>query len=282
MTTPAEPTDSDVEIVIEARSGWASLDLMEVLGCRELAYYLAWRDIKIRYKQTVLGGVWALLQPLLTMVVFTIFFGRLGRMESQSQIAYPVFVYVSLVPWQFFSSCVLQCSQSLVNSANIISKIYFPRLLIPLATVGVGLVDFAVASILLVGLMVYYQVAPGMMILIYPLLCLGLLLASLGVGILLSALAVSYRDLRYAVPFLIQLWMFASPVAYSIEIIPARWRLLYSLNPMVGLIGGFRASLLKEPMHWDCLFVSMGTSLLVFFWGVFYFRTVERRFADIV
>ncbi len=282
MTAFTDSLDPIPEIVIEPKSGWAALDLIEVWRHRELACSLARRDIQIRYQQTVLGAAWAVLQPLLTMIVFTIFFGRLGRMESQSPVAYPVFVYVSLLPWQFFSFCVLHGSQSLVNSANLISKVYFPRLLVPLATVGVGMIDFAVSSLLLVGLMVYYQIMPGRMIVLLPMLCLGMLIVSAGVGTLLSALAVAYRDLRFAVPFLLQLWMFASPVAYSMEIVPVRWRLLYCLNPLAGLISGFRSSLLGEPMYWDCLCVSLSTSLLAFLVGAFYFRAVERRFADIV
>lgn len=282
MTSPAEPQDCIPEFVIEPKSGWAALDLIEVWQHRELVCTLAWRDIQVRYQQTVLGAAWAVLQPLLTMVVFTVFFGRLGRMESQSQIAYPVFVYASLLPWLFFSYCALQGSQSLVSSANLIRKVYFPRLIIPLATVGVGLIDFAVSSLLLVGLMVFYQILPGRMIWVLPVWGLGLLVVSTGVGTLLSAVAVAYRDMRYAVPFLLQLWMFASPVAYSMEIVPAQWRLLYCLNPMAGIISGFRSSLLGEPMHWDCLCVSMCTSLLAFVMGAIYFRTVERRLSDIV
>lgn len=282
MTSPAEPQDCIPEFVIEPKSGWAALDLIEVWQHRELVCTLAWRDIQVRYQQTVLGAAWAVLQPLLTMVVFTVFFGRLGRMESQSQIAYPVFVYASLLPWLFFSYCVTQGSQSLVSSANLIRKVYFPRLIIPLATVGVGLIDFAVSSLLLVGLMVFYQILPGRMIWVLPVWGLGLLVVSTGVGTLLSAVAVAYRDMRYAVPFLLQLWMFASPVAYSMEIVPAQWRLLYCLNPMAGIISGFRSSLLGEPMHWDCLCVSMCTSLLAFVMGAIYFRTVERRLSDIV
>lgn len=274
--------DSVSEIVIEPRSGWAAIDLLELWQHRELAYYLAWRDIKVRYKQTVLGAAWAVLQPLMTMLMFTIFFGRLGRMSERTDVPYPIFVYVALLPWQFFSFCVMQCSQSLTSSANLISKVYFPRLLIPLATVGVGLLDLAVASLVLVGLMVHYQYSPTWSFGLLPLLGIGLLIASIGVGTLLSALTVTYRDLRYVVPFLTQLWMLASPVAYSLEIIPPEWRLLYCLNPIAGLIGGFRSSLLGKPIQWDCLGVSLASSLLIFLVGAFYFRRVERRFADIV
>ena len=282
VTDSAHPLDAIQEIVIEPRSGWAALDFREIWQHRELAYFLAWRDIQVRYKQTVLGVVWAVLQPLMTMLVFTIFFGRLGRMDQQTTVPYPVFVYVSLLPWQFFSFCVTQCSQSLISSANLISKVYFPRLLVPLATVGVGIVDLTVASLLLIVLMLRYQIVPTLSLSLLPLLLTGLLIASVGVGTLLSALTVAYRDLRFVVPFLIQLWMFASPVAYSMEIVPERWRLVYSLNPMAGLISGFRSSLLGEPMHWDCLGVSLSTGVLAFLVGAFYFRTVERRFADIV
>ena len=279
---PVEQTEPTTEFVIEPRSGWATLNLAELWRYRELAFYLAWRDVKVRYKQTILGAAWAVLQPLLTMMVFAIFFGRLGRMDEQTTIPYKLFVYTALVPWQFFSYCVTQCSQSLVSSANLISKVYFPRLLVPLATIGVGLVDAVVASLLLVAMMAYYHFAPTLMIGVLPLLCLGLLVASVGVGTLLSALTVTYRDFRYVVPFLAQLWMFASPVAYSLERIPAEWRVIYCLNPMAGIIGGFRACLLGEPMNWDCLRVSLGSSLLSLLVGAFYFRRVERRFADIV
>ena len=282
MTQLADSSDILSEIVIEPKSGWAALNLIELWRHRELAYYLAWRDIKVRYKQTVLGAGWAVLQPLMSMLVFTIFFGRLGRMEEQTTIPYPIFVYVSLLPWQFFSYCVSQCSQSMISSANLISKVYFPRLLVPLATVGVGIVDFAVASCLLVALMIRYQIALTLSFSLLPFMCIALLVASMGIGILLSALNVAYRDLRYVVPFVIQLWMFASPVAYSIDIIPVQWRLVYSLNPMAGIISGFRSSLLGEPMHWDCFLVSLSTSIVSLLLGAFYFRRVERRFADIV
>ncbi len=281
MPSAAE-LDSAAGIVIEPRSGWAALDLPELWRHRELAYYLAWRDIKVRYKQTVLGAAWAVLQPLMTMLMFSIFFGRLGRMSERTDVPYPIFVYVALLPWQFFSFCVMQCSQSLISSANLISKVYFPRLLVPLATVGVGILDLAVASLLLVGLMIHYQYPPTRSFCLLPLLCFGLLIASVGVGTLLSALTVTYRDLRYVVPFMTQLWMLASPVAYSLEIIPLEWRLVYCLNPIAGLIGGFRSSLLGKPIQWDCLGVSMASSIVIFLLGAFYFRRVERRFADIV
>lgn len=284
-TLPSPTVESQpaiTETIIEPRTAGASLGLLELWQHRELAFFLAWRDIKVRYKQTVLGAAWAIIQPLMTMLVFSVFFGRLGGMEKQTTHPYPVFVYVSLLPWQFFAFCVSQGSQSMISSASIISKVYFPRLLVPFATVGVGIVDFIVASFLLVGLMIWYQVVPGLGITLLPILMVGLLVASVGVGTGLSALAVAYRDVRYAVPFMVQLWMFASPVAYSLDIIPERWRLLYSLNPMAGLIGGFRSSLLGETMHWDCLGVSLASSIAVFIAGVLYFRKVEQRFADIV
>ena len=272
--------------VIEPRSGWVALDLMELWRYRELAYYLAWRDIKVRYKQTVLGAAWALIQPLMSMLVFTLVRTLMTNGNAQSEwhkeYPYHVFVYAALLPWQFFSFCVTQSSQSLVSSANLISKIYFPRLLVPVATVGVGILDFLVASPILIGMMLYYQIMPHIQVLALPLILLGLLLASVGVGTWLSAMAVTYRDVRYVVPFLIQIWMFATPVIYQLERVPEEWRLIYCLNPAAGLVSNFRACLFGEPLQWDCLFVSLTTSVIAFVCGSFYFRRVERRFADIV
>jgi len=286
MTENAEQGEIVPVFVIEPRSGWAALDLAELWRYRELAYYLAWRDVKVRYKQTVLGAGWALIQPLMLMVVFTLVRTLMTNSNAESdwkkEYPYHVFVYAALLPWQFFSFCVTQSSQSLVSSANMISKIYFPRLLVPVATVGVGILDFLVASPILVGMMLWYRIMPGLPVLALPLILLGLLLASVGVGTWLSAMAVTYRDVRYVVPFLTQLWMFATPVIYDFEKIPERWRLIYCLNPAAGLISNFRSCLFGDPMHWDCLLVSLSTSLLVFVCGAFYFRRVERRFADIV
>ncbi len=280
------PDEANLEIVIEPRSGWAALDLKELWRFRDLAYYLAWRDVKVRYKQTVLGAAWAIIQPLMLMMVFTflrtVMFGKGTDASWTKDYPYHVFLYAALLPWQFFSFCVTQSSQSLVSSANLISKIYFPRLLVPVATVGVGILDFLISSLILVVMMLYYQIMPDLHILALPLILLGLLLASIGVGTWLSALAVTYRDVRYVVPFLTQLWLFATPVLYQIERVPEKWRLLYCLNPTAGLISNFRSCLFGESLHWDELSVSLASSLFVFVCGSFYFRKVERRFADIV
>jgi len=286
MTDQATSEQPANVYVIESRSGWVALDLMELWRYRELAYYLAWRDIKVRYKQTVLGAAWALIQPLMSMLVFTLVRTLMTNSNTQSdwdkEYPYHVFVYAALLPWQFFSFCVTQSSQSLVSSANLISKIYFPRLLVPVATVGVGILDFLVASPILIGMMLYYQIIPHIQVLALPLILFGLLLASVGIGTWLSAMAVTYRDVRYVVPFLIQIWMFATPVIYQLERVPERWRLIYCLNPTAGLVSNFRACLFGESLQWDCLFVSLTTSVIAFVCGSFYFRRVERRFADIV
>ncbi len=275
-TTPATVT------VIEAKTGWRALDLPELWRYRELVYFLIWRDIKVRYKQTVLGAAWAILQPVMTMLVFTIFFGRLGGMSNLTTQAYPVFVYAALLPWQLFSSSVTASGNSLVGSANMISKVYFPRLAVPIAAVGPAVVDFLISGCVMALLMVWYGVSPGITVLLLPLLIVGTLVATLGVGTILSALTVSYRDFRYVVPFMIQLWMFASPVAYPLEKVPEEWRLAYAINPMAGIIGAFRSALLNDLILWDCLAVSLGVSVVLLIVGVTYFRNVERRFADIV
>lgn len=296
MSTAPLPASSTTEafsgdeathaVVIEPRSGWAALDLMEIWHFRELAYYLAWRDVKVRYKQTVLGAAWAIIQPLMLMLIFTflrtVMTGRGADATWNKDYPYHVFLYAALLPWQFFSFCVTQSSLSLVGSANLISKIHFPRLLIPVATVGVGILDFLISSLILIGMMAYYQIVPGLYVLVLPVILLGLLLASIGVGTWLSALAVTYRDVRYVVPFLTQIWLFATPVLYQLDRVPEKWRLLYCVNPTAGLISNFRSCLLGEPLHWDCLAVSLLSSTIVFVCGSFYFRKVERRFADIV
>jgi ABC-type polysaccharide/polyol phosphate export systems, permease component len=262
--------------------GWRLRRCFDLWTFRELVYFLAWRDVKVRYKQTVLGAAWAVLQPLMTMVVFTVFFGRLGRMEQFSNLPYPVIVFSALLPWQFFSQAVVQSGQSLVGSANLISKVYFPRLAIPLAVVGGTLVDFGISFVVMFALMLFYGVAPGWGLLLLPVLVALTLLAVLGVGSLLSSLTVAYRDFRYVAPFLIQLWFFACPVAYPLQIVPEAYRQLYAINPMAGIIEGYRSALLGQPIAWDLLAISGAASLCVFAIGIAYFLRVERRFADIV
>jgi len=267
--------------VIEPVRGWRSLDIRELWAYRELLLVLTMRDIKVRYKQTVLGAAWAILQPFMTMVVFTIFFGRLASMPSDG-FPYPVFVYSALVPWTFFANAITSSSNSLVGSAHLISKVYFPRLIIPLAAVGVGVVDFTVASSILLGMMIWYGVGWSLHLLMAPVLSLAVMFTALGAGTCLSALTVSYRDFRYVIPFMVQLWMFVTPVVYPASLIPAQWRWLFNLNPMSGLIEGFRAVFLGQAFDFGGLAVSAGVAIGLFFIGVMIFERIERRFADII
>jgi lipopolysaccharide transport system permease protein len=269
-------------MVIEPRSGWQALNLRELWRFRELLFFLIWRDVKVRYKQTVLGAAWAIIQPVMTMLVFTIFFGNLGGMAKHATTAYPVFVYAALLPWTFFAGAVSQAGVSLIGSAHLVSKIYFPRLLIPVASVGGGVVDFGISFVVMLGLMIAYGIFPTRSIMLLPFFVVGTTLVAVGVGTLLGALVVAYRDFRYVITFLIQLWMFASPVAYPLDIIPSRWRLFYAMNPLAGLISGFRSALLDEPFHWDCIAISLCMTLAVLATGLYYFRRVERRFADVI
>lgn len=276
----AEETGPVLEI--KPNPGWRAIDVRELWRYRELLYFLAWRDVKVRYKQTVLGAAWAVIQPIMTMVVFTIFFGKLGRMEEQSTVAYPIFVYAALLPWQFFATSVNQGGQSLITGANLISKVYFPRLIIPFSTLGAPLVDLAISFCVYALLMLWYGVPLTVSAFALPLCVCGMVLTTVGVATFLSALTVAYRDFRYVVPFMVQIWMFASPVAYSFEKIPAQWQLIYAVNPMAGIISGYRSALLGQRFHWGAITMSLGVSLTVFVAGTVYFRRVERRFADIV
>jgi len=269
-------------LVIQPTRGWQAIDLGELWRYRELLYFLVWRDVKVRYKQTVLGAAWAVLQPLMTMVVFTVFFGKLGGLAKHTDAAYPIFVYAALVPWTFFAGSVGHGAHSLVGSAHLLTKVYFPRLIVPLASVGGLVVDFAISLAVMLLLMVYYGVAPTANLAMLPLLIAATVLAAVGVGTYLSALTVAYRHFRYVVPLLIQIWMFVSPVAYPFHIVPERWRLVYALNPMAGIISGYRSALLGEPFAWAAMGVSAAVAVVVLFLGAAYFRRVERRFADIV
>jgi lipopolysaccharide transport system permease protein len=273
----------DVPVVrIEPTKGWASLRLRELWEYRELLYFLTWRDIKVRYKQTVLGASWAVLQPFLTMVVFSIFFGRLAGVPSDG-VPYPIFSYAALVPWTFFANGVTLSSNSLVGNSNLITKVYFPRLSIPIAAIGAGLVDFAIAFGVLLGMMVFYGVAPTAAAVWLPLLILLAIVTALGVGCWLSALNVQYRDVRYAVPFLVQFWLFASPIAYSSSLLEEPWRTVYGINPMAGVIEGFRWALLgTDAAPGPIIMVSAVTALLLLISGALYFRRMERSFADVI
>ncbi len=267
--------------VIEAKRGWVAIDWRELLHYRDLFYFLIRRDVTVRYKQTVLGALWAILQPTLYMLVFSLFFGRLARIPSDG-LPYPIFLYAGLLPWMLFASSVSQSANSVIGSSNLITKVYFPRLIIPLASVGAALVDFTVAFSVLLVLMFYYAIVPGLSVLLLPLLVAGTVMTALGVGMLIAALNVSYRDFRYIVPFLIQLWLFLTPVIYPVSLVPLRWQWLLGLNPMTGLIGGYRAALLGQPIPWGGLGVSLGMGIAGFVVGALYFRATERIFADVV
>ena len=268
-------------VVIEPRKAWVALDLRGLLAYRELLYFLTWRDVKVRYKQTVLGAAWAILQPLLTMLIFTLFFGKLAGIPSDG-IPYPIFAYAGLLPWTFFSNAVTNSGNSLVGSANLITKVYFPRMIIPGAAVMAGLVDFAIASVLMAALMVIYQVKlTWFALMLVPLTALTALLA-LGVGMWMSALNVKFRDVRYALPFLIQLWMFVSPIIYPVNMLPEKWRWVMALNPLTGIITGFRAALFGHPFDWKALFLSSVITVVMLTYSAFSFRRMEKSFADIV
>jgi lipopolysaccharide transport system permease protein len=263
-------------------SGWTSIGLRELWEYRELLYFLTWRDIKVRYKQTALGAAWAIIQPFLMMVVFSLFFGRLAKVPSDG-IPYPIFTFCALLPWQLFAHALTESSNSLVANERLITKVYFPRLVVPIAAVVGGLVDFAVAFVILLGMMLYYGIVPTWAIVTLPGFLLLAILTALGVGLWLSALNVQYRDVRYTINFLIQFWLFATPVVYSSSIVPARWRPLYGLNPMAGVVEGFRWALLgKSNPPGALLGVSIAMVVLILIGGLYYFRRMEQQFADIV
>jgi lipopolysaccharide transport system permease protein len=269
--------------VLEPRLGWQLIDLRELWRYRELLFFLTWRDIQIRYKQTVLGAAWAVLQPLATMVVFSLFFGKVAA-NSSSNVPYPLFVLAGLVPWMFFSNAIAQAGQSIVGSSNLVTKVYFPRLIIPMGAVGAGLVDLAIALGMLLLMMLWYRVVPGLSFVLVPLLTLGLVIAALGVGTLLSALTVAYRDFRHVVPFMVQLWMFATPSIYmqTGSDTGSRLRYVLPLNPAYGLIANFRQAMLGGPIDLYSLVGSGAVSVVLLAVGCLYFRHVERDFADII
>jgi lipopolysaccharide transport system permease protein len=278
-----QPSAPQVEVIrIEPSRGWVALRLGELWRYRELLYFLVWRDVKVRYKQTALGATWAILQPFMTMVVFSLFFGRLAKIPSDS-LPYPIFSYAALVPWTFFANGLANSANSLVGNSNLISKVYFPRLTIPIATVLAGVVDFALAFVVLLGMMAYYRVMPTINVVWLPLLLLLALVTALGVGLWLSALNVKFRDVRYVVPFLTQFWMFATPIAYPSSLLETKWQVLYAINPMVGVVEGFRWALLgTNTAPGPLLLVSSLASVLILISGAFYFRRMEQTFADIV
>jgi lipopolysaccharide transport system permease protein len=267
--------------VIEPSPGWGALKLVELWEYRELLYFLIWRDLKVRYKQTALGAAWAVIQPFATMVVFSIFFGKLGKIPSDG-IPYPIFSYTALVPWIFFANGLSQSSSSLVGSANLITKVYFPRLIMPLSGVLSGFIDFVIAFVVLLGMMLFYGVSPTVAVVWLPFFLLLALITALGVGLWLSALNVQYRDIRYVIPFLIQIWLFATPIAYPSSLLSGLWRILYGLNPMAGVVEGFRWALLGSNPPGPMMAISVGAAILLLVSGLYYFRRMEKTFADVV
>lgn len=268
--------------IIEPSKGWIPIDLKEFWKYRELFYFLTKRDIQVRYKQTVLGGLWAIIQPVFTMVVFTLFFGRLAKMPSDG-IPYPIFVYAGLLPWTYFANALSASGNSLVGSANLITKVYFPRLIIPASSSLAGLLDFFIAMLVLVAMMIYYHFLPGVGILLFPVLVGLTFLCSVGVGLWLSALNVQYRDIRYVIPFIIQLWMFVSPVIYPVSMVKEKYQWLLALNPMGGVIKAYRTSILGHlPIDWFLLGISTSIIFALFISGLYYFRRMEKTFADVV
>ncbi len=281
-SAPAGVRPQEAVIRIEPSRGWVSLRLQEFWQYRELLYFLTWRDISVRYKQTVLGAAWAIIQPFFTMVVFSLFFGKLAKIPSEG-VPYPIFSYAALVPWTFFAHGLSQSSNSVVQSANLIKKVYFPRLIVPIAAVLSGVVDFVLAFVVLVGMMFYYGIVPTGNIVWLPLLFALALVTSLGVGLWLSTLNVQFRDVRYVVPFLTQLWLFATPIAYPSTLLPERWRPFYGLNPMAGVVDGFRWALLGQGRpHGEIILVSAAAAVVLLISGAYYFRRVEKTFADVI
>ena len=278
-----QPSDLGLEVTrIHPSRGWVNVGFRELWESRELLYFLAWRDLKVRYRQTLLGVTWAIIQPFFTMVIFSLFFGKLAKMPSDD-LPYPIFSFAALVPWTFFANGLSQASNSLVGSANLIKKVYFPRLIVPLSGIFPGLVDFILAFVVLLGMMFFYKIVPTWHILWLPFLTLLAFVTALGVGLWLSALNVQFRDVRYAIPFMIQAWMFATPIAYPSSLLTEPWRTLYGLNPMVGVVEGFRWALLgTNTAPGPMIIVSALASLAILISGAYYFRRMERTFADVV
>jgi lipopolysaccharide transport system permease protein len=281
MAVTAKPSEYPV-VRIEAHRGWLALDLGELWAYRELLYFFVWRDIKVRYKQTVIGAAWAILQPVLTMLVFSLFFGKLARIPSQG-LPYPIFYYCALLPWMYFSTAIQGATNIVVDQQRVITKIYFPRVVLPIASVLSGLLDFAISFGVLLVMMIYYRILPTAAVIWLPAFLLLAVLTALGVGLWLSALNALYRDIRYVVPFLVQFWMFASPVAYPSSLVPAKWRWLYGLNPMAGVIEGFRWALTGHGQPPGILLAASSAAVvLLVFSGLVYYHAVEGTMADVV
>ena len=279
----ASTTDQRAERYVRGGAGDGEVGVLrELWSYRELFYFLAWRDVKVRYKQTILGVLWALLHPLFTMLIFTVVFGRLAKVPTDD-VPRPIFYFSALLPWTYFSSTITNAGLSLTSNAGLLTKIYFPRVILPAAPVLSGFLDFLIGSLLLVGFIGYYRIPLGVHLLLWPLLVLHLIALALGVGMFLAALNVKYRDIKYAIPFGIQLWLFVTPIIYPTSVIPGRFQWLLSLNPLTGLIEGFRAALVpSRPVPWSALGTSLAVTAVIFVVSVFYFRQTEKAFADIV
>ena len=270
-------------VTIKPVKGWVPLNLKDLWHYRELIYFLTWRDLKVRYKQSVLGVLWALLKPFMNMVVFTIFFGQLAKVPSDG-IPYPIFSYTGLLPWGFFAAALEVSARSMLQSGGMVSKIYFPRIIVPLSSVFANLVDFLIAFTILIGMMIYYQITPTINTLWLPVFILLAMITAIGVGLWFSALLVMYRDVNYLLPFITEIWKFVSPVVYSATMIPEKWQWLYSINPMAGVVSGFRWALPGQPetISVASLGISAGISLVIFISGLYFFRRMERIFADMI
>jgi len=280
MTNRVIPSSGPL-ITIEPQRGWASLELGDLWRYRELLLLLTWRDIKVRYAQTVLGATWAVIQPILTMVIFSVIFGQLAKLPSDG-VPYPIFTYTALLPWQLFAFSLTNSSNSLVGSQSLISKVYFPRLVIPIASVLPALIDFAISFLVLIGMLIYYHIPLTARVLSLPLFLLLAVMSALAVGLWLSALNVESRDIRYVVPFLTLFWQYATPVAYSVSLIPEKWRLLYGLNPMTGVVEGFRWALLGSGEVDGMVWVSIIIIICILISGLAYFKRMEATFADVI
>jgi lipopolysaccharide transport system permease protein len=280
---PTRPVDSGLGdssgVLIYARSGWVAIDWKEMFAYRELLFFLVWRDMSVRYKQTILGPIWAILQPVILMCIFTFFFGRFAKLDSEG-FAYPVFVFAGLIPWTMFSQGLTSSSLSVLNSAHLVTKVYFPRLFIPIAAGCVFLVDLVLSLGIYVPVLVYYRTMPSWTVIFLPLLILLTLIATLGFGILIAALTVFYRDLKHIIPFMVQIFMFVTPVIYSLKMVSLRYQYLLSLNPMFGIVSAYRSAILGLDWNLTSLAISTASALVLFAFAVFYFHRTERRFAD--
>ena len=277
----SDATTEAPQTIIEPQKGWRLIDVQELWQYKDLLWFLVWRDVKSRYAQSILGIGWAIIQPVFNMIVFTVIFGNLARIDSDG-VPYAIFNYAAMVPWTYFANSLTEAGGSLVSSSNLLTKVYFPRLIIPLAPVLAKLLDFGIAMLLLFGLMLYFGIAPTIWALALPLLVLLMMLAASGAGMWLTALAIQYRDVKYALTFGVRLLMYAAPVVYSVNLIPDRYRLLYGLNPMAGVIEGFRSALLgANPMPWDLIGVGAAVAVVLFITGALYFKRMERVFADV-